>query len=42
MCKKLFNSKQVNSFMFDKQSNVMPNQKPKVLFKIKESPRLFS
>lgn len=26
--------------MFDGQSNVMPNQKPKVLFKIKESARL--
>lgn len=37
-----FYIKKVACFMFDEQSNVMPNQKPKVLFEMKESPRLFS
>lgn len=42
MRNKQFYSKQVACFMFDEQSNVMPNQKPKVLFEMRESPRLFS
>lgn len=41
MSKKQFYSTKVACFMFDEQSNVMLNQKLKVLFEIKESPRLF-
>lgn len=41
MIKKQFYSKQVACFMFDEQSNVMPNQKTKLLFEIKESPKLY-